>query len=372
MNAATQARVPKLRFPGFSGDWEESRIDALFAINAGGDVDPVHSSSERSSQFCYPIYANSLQERGLYGFSDVFRQEGGCITLTGRGSLGTPFARDHPFYPIVRLLVLRPKSTSDIWFYEAALSRLRIFVESTGVPQLTGPQIASYRMRTTGHLEQKRIAEFLGAVDGKLAALWEKEAALTRFKRGLMQALFSQTLRFTRDDGSNYPDWEETTITQVSDVETGNSNREDSSLVGDYTFFDRSVDVRRSDNFLYDTEALIVPGEGKDFFPRYFSGKFDLHQRAYAIMNFRGVSAKYLFHWTTYRRHEFVRYSVGSTMPSLRRSTFDAFAVALPHPVEQQKIASALSVMDDKITAVRDQITQLNAFKKGLLQQMFV
>ena len=69
--------------------------------------------------------------------------------------------------------------------------------------------------------EQKKIAGFLGAVDGKLEALREKEAALTRFKRGLMQQLFSGTRRFTRDDGSPYPDWEEKRLDMLGTFKSG-------------------------------------------------------------------------------------------------------------------------------------------------------
>jgi len=69
--------------------------------------------------------------------------------------------------------------------------------------------------------EQQKIAAFLGAVDGKIAALRRQEAGLARFKAGLMQQLFSQKLRFTRDDGSAFPDWEEKRLGEIATFAKG-------------------------------------------------------------------------------------------------------------------------------------------------------
>jgi len=85
----------------------------------------------------------------------------------------------------------------------------------------------------------------------------------------------------------NSGEWEEKKLGEVAFITTGKSNREDSLKEdGIYTFFDRSEDIRTSNKYLFDTEAIIVGGEGQKFIPKYFVGKFDLHQRAYAIMNF--------------------------------------------------------------------------------------
>jgi type I restriction enzyme S subunit len=187
-----------------------------------------------------------------------------------------------------------------------------------------------------------------------------------------MQQLFSQQIRFTDDDGKDFPDWVEKYLGELVKVSTGSSNREDSSHTGDYLFFDRSNDERWSSRYLFDCEAIVVAGEGKDFAPRYFIGKFDLHQRAYAITEFGSNVAKFLFYWINWHRAHFLKFSVGSTMPSLRMSAFDRFPVSLPHPAEQRKIADFLSALDRKIDLVGKELEQAKTFKKGLLQQMFV
>ncbi len=71
--------------------------------------------------------------------------------------------------------------------------------------------------------------------------------------------------------------WEETKLGEICEIKTGKSNAEDAIENGDYAFFDRSKIIKRSSRFLFDCEAIIIPGEGQTFLPRYFSGKFDLH-----------------------------------------------------------------------------------------------
>ena len=113
--------------------------------------------------------------------------------------------------------------------------------------------------------EQKKIAAVLEAVNIKLLTLRRKRDLLKKYKRGLMQKLFTCTLRFTDANGQPFPDWEEKRLGEVAFTTTGDSNREDSLDEGEYVFFDRSEDIRRSPRYLFDGEAIIVAGEGKEF-----------------------------------------------------------------------------------------------------------
>ncbi len=158
---------------------------------------------------------------------------------------------------------------------------------------------------------------------------------------------------------------------EISRITTGSSNRIDSNLHGEYTFFDRSQDIRSSNRFLFDTEAIIVPGEGQEFIPKHFVGKFDLHQRTYAIMNFQPNFGKFLYYYIGYNSNHLNSQAVGSTVKSLRLPMFERMPISLPSLREQQKIASFLSSIDEKIEKCQGQIKAMENWKKGLLQQMF-
>lgn len=220
--------------------------------------------------------------------------------------------------------------------------------------------------------EQTKIASFLTAVDEKLQALTKKKSLLEQYKKGIMQQLFSQELRFKDDNGKDFPDWEEKKLGEITTITTGSSNREDSILDGEFTFFDRSQDIRTSNRYLFDKEAIIVPGEGQEFIPKYFKGKFDLHQRTYAIFDFKDLCGKFLFYYISFNDKHLQSHAVGSTVKSLRLPMFETMLINRPCIDEQNKIAHFLSAIDDKINAVQQQIEKTEVWKKGLLQKMFV
>ena len=93
--------LPKIRFKKFKNNWSTDKIENIFTINAGGDIDKDNFSKEKNKNFKYPVYANSHLNEGLYGYSDIFKQEANLITVTGRGSIGKPEVRYTKFYPII-------------------------------------------------------------------------------------------------------------------------------------------------------------------------------------------------------------------------------------------------------------------------------
>jgi type I restriction enzyme, S subunit len=166
--------------------------------------------------------------------------------------------------------------------------------------------------------------------------------------------------------------WKLKTLGEISKITTGSSNREDSTTrSGAYTFFDRSQDIRTSNIYLFDGEAVIVAGEGQEFMPKYFVGKFDLHQRTYAIMDFQSCCGLYLFYYIYQFRAYFLAQAVGSTVKSLRLPMFQNMPIGLPAPKEQKKIAECLSSVDELIAAQARKVDALKTHKKGLMQQLF-
>ena len=171
-------------------DWVEKRLGEVFKISAGGDIDKDNVSSERNNIFKYPIFSNSDKNDGLYGYSNIAKIEENCLTVSGRGTLGIAIERKESFYPIVRLLVLVGKEKVNYKFFENAINSLNFFVESTGVPQLTAPQISIYKVNYPSLPEQTKIANFLSALDKQIEQVSIQLAETKTFKRGLLQRMF--------------------------------------------------------------------------------------------------------------------------------------------------------------------------------------
>lgn len=131
---------PKIRFKGYTDDWEQRKLGEIaIEILAGGDIDKEKVVDDGT----YPIYANALTNDGIVGYyNDYYRVKAPAVTVTGRGEVGHAQARMTDFTPVVRLLAIR--SNHDCYFLENAINNQNVVVESTGVPQLTVPQLSSY------------------------------------------------------------------------------------------------------------------------------------------------------------------------------------------------------------------------------------
>jgi len=219
--------------------------------------------------------------------------------------------------------------------------------------------------------EQKKIAQILSTWDQAILATEKLLENSQQQKNALMQQVLTGKKRLLDENGERFHEnWSEVLLGNIAKITTGSSNRQDSTLSGKYAFFDRSEDIRTSDMYLFDCEAVIVPGEGQDFVPKYFVGKFDLHQRTYAIMEFPECDGKFLFYIIDYFRAYFLSQAVGSTVKSLRLPMFQKMKLVVPCLDEQKKIAKVLTIADQEIDTLQKKLDYLKQEKKVLMQQL--
>lgn len=126
-------------------DWEDKTLGELFHISAGGDIDKNNCAAKQSKDYPYPVYANALVNNGTYGYANYYKIDGDTFTVTGRGDVGHAVARHCMYVPIVRLLVCQPNMDDDVDFFAEQINYTRVFIESTGVPQLTAPQLSKIK-----------------------------------------------------------------------------------------------------------------------------------------------------------------------------------------------------------------------------------
>ena len=153
---------PEIRFKGFTDAWEQRELgDIASDMVAGGDIDKDLILAEGQ----YPVIANALTGDGIVGYYDKeYRVNAPAVTVTGRGDVGHAKARLVNFTPVVRLLSV--KSEHDVFFLENVINTLKIVIESTGVPQLTVPQLAKYEVAFPRQLdEEEHIGAFFKQLD---------------------------------------------------------------------------------------------------------------------------------------------------------------------------------------------------------------
>ena len=237
-------------------------------------------------------------------------------------------------------------------------------LNSTTIVRIYNDDLRNLKFDIPRHEEQKRITSLLALIDKRIATQNKIIDKLQSLIKGISNRIFASI------QGIEYRMGDIVTITN------GNSNVQDAvtqSKDGLYPFFDRSENIKYLPTFLFDKEAIIYPGEGTDFMPRYFKGKFALHQRCYAIFDFNEIiNARFLYFYLKTRNSYFVKNAVGSTVPSLRLDTFQKLKVIIPPKKAQHSVSSCLSSMEQKCNVEKKILYKLLNQKQYLLRQMFI
>lgn len=400
--------VPELRFPEFQGEWERKALGDFMTfkngVNAGkeqygsgakfinvldiiaagpifydriiGRVELSERELEKNDvQYGDILFQRSSETREEVGQSNIYLDPEKVATFGGFVIRGRPVQDLDPrfFDGLLRTDAVRQDMTNR----SGGSTRFNIGQESLARVAVTVPYDIA---------EQQKIADFLGTADAKLDAQRWRKSGLEAFKSGLMQRLFSQELRFTRDDGSEFPEWERVHLGRVF-RERSERGRQDIELLS--VTMDRGVvkasDIGREDGASADTGnyKFVAVNDIAYNSMRMWQGasglsKYDgIVSPAYTVIS--PVADQVPLYWG-YRFKaqdlifKFRQFSQGLTSDTwnLKYPALSAIPIEVPHPDEQRKIAAALSAMDAKIAAVADQINHMETFKKGLLQQMFV
>ena len=189
-----------MRFASFDEPLILCSLQELFNISAAGDIEKGKVSNIKTDIFCYPIIGNALTNSGLYGYTDSWKQNN-SITVTGRGEIGIAFERPYKYYPIVRLLTLKPKGKSDLKYFECLINSRRILNESTGVPQLTTPQIGKQKYYIVAYEEQRVIGDLFRKIDERI----ETQNKIIEKYESLIKQLNDDI--FSRGDNSKISDF---------------------------------------------------------------------------------------------------------------------------------------------------------------------
>ena len=369
-------------------DWDVMKIGDLFDSTAGGDFDPTRSSDVQSDNHPYPIYANSLSQEGLYGFSDYAEISSGTITVTARGTLGIAQYRDRPFVAIGRLLVLKPKIRMDARYFSYYINHgVQFAVESTGVPQLTAPQVAQYPLPVPPESEQRSIAEALSDVDRLHAALESLIAKKRTVKRAAMQRLLTGKTRLPGFIGA----WETTTLGDIAEIYSGATPNTQISaywngripwctptditaMQGKYLrATERSVTVEG----LASCAARLLPVGTLLLCSRATIGEIKIavspictNQGFKSLVCKTDVSNEFLYYLLLTLKPQLTERAIGSTFLEISKSDVASLTLRIPTHSEQHAIADILSDMDDEITALEHRRDKTLAIKQGMIQQL--
>ena len=227
------------------------------------------------------------------------------------------------------------------------------------------------------------------AIDEKITHITQKYDLLKQYKKGVMQQIFSQKLRFKDEDGREFPEWEDGVLGNAFEYRNGKSFENEVSENGEFFLVTlNSIDISgklkpehkkviQTDFSLIKNDLVMILSDVAhgnflgltDIIP---SDKYVLNQRIGGLRAKININVRFASLYINYNQKYFKLHGQGSSQQNLSKSDVLNFSFPLPHIHEQTKIANFLTAIDDKITHTKTQLDGVKLYKKGLLQQLFV
>ena len=377
-NEQKKLNVPNLRFKEFQGKWNMCKLGDIAIVVGGGTPDTNTSQywngkiqwftpSEIGRNKYVDNSVRTISEEGLNKSSAKLLPIG-TILLSSRATVGECSINKKECTTNQGFQSLIPKEniSNEFVYYLIQTKRKDLIRKSCGSTflEISANEVRKIVISIPTIKEQDKIANVLSLLDERIATQNKIIDKLQSLIKGISSRIFASI------QGIEYKMGDIVTITN------GNSNVQDTvtqSKDGLYPFFDRSEDIKYLPTFLFDKEAIIYPGEGTEFMPRYFKGKFALHQRCYVIFDFNEIiNARFLYFYLKTRNSYFVKNAVGSTVPSLRLDTFQKLKVIIPSKKIQHSVSLCLSSMEQKCNVEKKILHKLLKQKQYLLRQMFI
>ena len=236
--------------------------------------------------------------------------------------------------------------------------------------------------------EQQKIADFLSEVDNIIAESEREIESLESQKKGAMQKIFSQEVRFKADDGSEYPEWKNMQINELGNIVTGTTpSTQNSEFYGNEYLWVTPSDISDKKEINYTERKLsklglnkgrIVPKNsvlvtciasiGKNCILRE---KGSCNQQINAITPSENNNVDFIYYLICAINNKMLSLAGQTATPILNKSVFGKIKIKVPYLEEQQKIADFLSELDNAIEYAKEELEVWKNIKKGLLQQMF-
>ncbi|WP_322912473.1 restriction endonuclease subunit S [Mycoplasmopsis felis] len=187
------SKIPRIRFKGFEGEWEEEKLDDIFKVITGGEPPKNYKNSKHPvGKYKYPIYSNGQEANAIWGFSDNYSINTEAITISSIGTIGFPVVRKMFFTPIIRLKTLLPYNKNmNINFLNLSVSQINFSFNQAGIPSMNSNQLKDNIILISRNFsEQQKIGDFFCKIDTLINLYNSKLNKLRQIKESLLQKMF--------------------------------------------------------------------------------------------------------------------------------------------------------------------------------------
>ena len=368
--------IPALRFPQFADapEWEIKMLNEVADINKGTQFNKILLNETGK----YPCLNGGISPSG---YSEKYNcNENTIIISEGGNSCGFVQFMQAKFWCGGHCYAIKIKKNwidkyNNLYLYqilkynELLIMNLRL---GGALPNIQKKDLIKVSLFIPSLAEQTQIANFFAAVDNRILLLTEKHTQLKLYKKGIMQQIFSQKLRFKDENDEYFPDWEIKMLGEVCFKKY--SNLAANKIVenfGNYPVYGAAGLLKHID-FCKEIEpyiAIVKDGAGIGrllLCPSNSSvlGTLDV------IKHNKNTNLSFLYY--TLSTIDFKKYAIGSTIPHVYFSEYKQHKILFPSLAEQEKIGEFLSLIDAQIENVGQQVEKMQLWKRGLLQKMMI
>jgi type I restriction enzyme, S subunit len=326
------------------------------------------------------LFQRSSEIREEAGQSNIYLDKNRDATFGGFVIRGRPKVKFNPIY--FNYLLKTSSVRKEITDRSGGSTRFNVGQDSLSqIPVLVCSSLD----------EQEKIASFFEAIATRLTQLRRKYELLQTYKRGVMQKIFSQEIRFKRDDGKAFPNWEKKKLGEFGKLTSGGTpdtnNQEywigdipwiSSSDISENSIHDISITRFINETAIKESATKIIPPNSILIISRVGVGKIAVSEQEICtsqdFSNFTPDKGNiyFLAYWFIVQKKKLLSIAQGTSIKGFTIHDLSLLKVDFPCVEEQEKIADFLTLIDQKIEAVTQQIDLTEQFKKGLLQKMFV
>ena len=392
-------KVPKLRFKEFSDEWEEKKLGEIIKqLNAGISVNSNEQTQINS--FTKAILKTScicngkfIEEEAKKILSEeinkvkLFAQKGQILI----SRMNTPqlvgavtyIEKDFPNrYLPDRIWQTEFKNKEYDGKYLAYLLntpkynfKIRDLATGTSnsMKNISKENFLSLSIFIPLDIEQQKITNFLSSIDKKISLTEEKLELFREYKKGVMQKIFSQELRFKDSNGNDYPEWEEKRLGEIlTSKSSAISQNTLKNNEGIYSVYGAIGKIKNINFYENENEYIGIVKDGAGVGRTFLCEKKSSVLGTLNYLELKTKSIYLKFAYYILKQIDFSKYIVGSSIPHIYFKDYKNEKIQLPILEEQQKIADFLSSIDSKIESIEKELEGLKEFKRGLLQQMFI
>lgn len=390
--------VPKLRFSWFSDEWEETSISNVCKLSSGST--PSKAKKENWNGEYLWVTSGELKSKFIYDTIDKTTEQGkkesnlreyekgtfviAIYGLEAQGTRGSSAILGEKATISQACMALEPiKDLNSEFLYSwyqkyGEMIGIR-YAQGTKQQNLSTDLVGNLRIVVPKKEEQEKVANFLTKVDKLVEKQDEKVSNLEQYKKGMIQKIFSQEIRFKKDDGGEYPEWERKQLKDIVVNKSKGGLPQYSEIDGNVLLNNEYLEGTNTVPVYVTNEINVAKNDVLILWDGSQSGK--VYTGATGVLGSTFVSIKlnetnnnrYIYQLLNSKKDLIQTvWREGSGVPHVAKDFVENFKVKLPCLEEQTKIANFLSKIDSIVEKEKEKLEELRVWKKGLLQGMFV